>query len=100
MSELFVENKVVVRIFGDDYPITGSGDPARISKIADFVDSRMQEIARQSRSKAKDKVAILTAMSLASELLEKSDGLSALEHNQEDRFRNLLAQLDSALTDK
>ena len=99
MSELSVENKVVVRIFGDDYPITGSGDPAHISKTADLVDSRMQEIARQSRSKAKDKVAILAAMSLASELLEKSDGLSSLEHNHEDRLAAILAQLDTVLTD-
>ena len=99
MSDLSVENKVVVRIFGDDYPITGSGDPAHISKTADLVDSRMQDIARQSRSKAKDKVAILAAMSLASELLEKSDGLSSLQNDQEDRLSAILAQLDTALTD-
>jgi len=99
MSDRFVENKVVVRIFGDDYPITGVGDPAHISKTADLVDSRMQEIARQSRSKAKDKVAILAAMSLASELLEKTDGLSILQNDHEARLANLLSQLDSALTD-
>ena len=75
MSDSSVENKVVVRIFGEEYPITGLDDPAYISKVADFVDARMQEIARQSRTRARDKVAILTALSLASELLEQSDKL-------------------------
>jgi cell division protein ZapA len=99
MSGLSVENKVVVKIFGEEYPITGSGDPAHISKIADLVDSRMQEIARQGRTRARDKVAILTAMSLASELLEKSDGLSDLQHDRDDRLAELLGRLDSALAD-
>lgn len=76
MSDSSVENKVVVRIFGEEYPITGSTDPAYISKVADFVDARMQDIARQSCTKTRDKVAILTALSLASELLDQSDRLN------------------------
>lgn len=99
MSELSVENKVVVRIFGEEYPITGAGDPAHISKIADFVDSRMQEIARQSRIKARDKVAILAALSLASELLEKKESVSLSRREQEAKLSDLLNQLDAALTD-
>ena len=93
-----VENKVVVRIFGDEYPITGADDPAYISRVADLVDSRMQDVARQSRSSARDKIAILTALSLASELLEQSDRLQQVTGKSESSLDNMLAQLDKALS--
>lgn len=98
MSGLPVENKVVVRIFGDEYPITGVDDPAYISKVADLVDSRMQDVARQSRSNARDKIAILTALSLASELLEQSDKLQQVAGESESSLDNMLAKLDEALS--
>jgi len=93
-----VENKVVVRIFGEEYPITGIDDPAYISRVADLVDSRMQDVARQSRSKARDKIAILTALSLASELLEQSDRLQQATGKSESSLDNMLARLDEALS--
>ena len=67
------ENKVVVHIFGEDYPFTGVNDPAHIVRVAEYVDSKMNEAARVGRIQARDKVAILAAMSIASELLEKSE---------------------------
>ena len=97
MSGLTVENKVVVRIFGEEYPITGLTDPAYISKVADFVDARMQEIARQSRTRARDKIAILTALSLASELLEQSSKVEEVSAEKSSSIDNLLLQLDEAL---
>lgn len=94
---LSAENKVVVRILGEDYPITGSDDPAYISRVASFVDSRMQEVARQSRSQARDKIAILTALSLASELLERTDRIEKSSSERSSSLEGLLAQLDQAL---
>jgi cell division protein ZapA len=97
VSGLPVENKVVVKIFGEEYPITGIDDPAYISRVADLVDSRMQDVARQSRSRARDKIAILTALSLASELLEMSDRLQQVSSGSESSMDNMLNQLDEAL---
>jgi cell division protein ZapA len=94
---LSAENKVVVRILGEEYPITGVDDPAYISRVASYVDARMQEVARQSRSKARDKIAILTALSLASELLEHTEKLEQTSSKQNNSLDGLLAQLDRAL---
>lgn len=93
------EKSVVVRIFGEEYPIAGSVDPAYISRIADLVDSRMQEVSERSRTKARDKVAILAALSLASELYEKSERLKALSDSSDTTIDRVLTQLDEALTD-
>ena len=92
-----MENKAVVRIFGEEYPITGFGDPAYISRVADFVNARMQEIASQSRTQARDKIAILTALSLASELLDQSEKIEESEAERSGSLEGLLKQLDSAL---
>lgn len=92
-----VESKVVVNIFGEEYPITGVTDPAHISKVADYVDSKMKEAAQTSGVPARDKVAILAAMSIASELLEKSERLDMAEEEADSLLDNILARLDDAL---
>lgn len=97
MSDMSVENKVFVKIFGEDYPITGSQDPAYISKVADLVDSRMQQIASQSRTKAKDKVAILTALSLASELMDKNETLGEVTSDHGPKLGRLIKMIDETL---
>ena len=97
MSDLKIENKVVVNIFGEDYPITGGDDTEYITQIAKYVDTRMKEIAEVSRAKARDKVAILTALSLASELHEKKNNLSDISHVHDERFNLLIQRLDQAL---
>ena len=97
MSDVIAENKVTVKIFGEEYPITGISDPAHISRVAEFVDTMMREVARVSRSKARDKVAKLTALTLASELLEMRDQLKHLEDDQSSYVDTLMNRLDIAL---
>lgn len=97
MPDTVVENKVIVNILGEDYPITATQDPAYISKIADFVDSRMNELAKVSRAKANDKVAILAALSIASELFEQNDRFSELDEELSSRLDRAVKRLDDAL---
>ena len=99
MTDFAVENKVIVKIFGEEYPLAATDDAGYISKIADYVDSKMNEVARRSRSRARDKVAILTALSIASELFEKSDDVSQAVSQYDIRLDKLLARLDGALHD-
>jgi cell division protein ZapA len=93
------ENKVVVNIFGEEYPIAGGSDPEQIAKVADYVDSKMREAAKDSRIQSRDKVAILAAMSIASELLEKTQQLDIVERQSAPLLDKLLTRLDNALAD-
>ncbi|MFH1374420.1 MAG: cell division protein ZapA [bacterium] len=94
------ENKVVVHIFGEDYPITGVNDPAHIVRVAEYVDSKMNEAARVGRIQARDKVAILAAMSIASELLEKSELDDPAQQDAHSALDRVLANLNDALADE
>ncbi len=100
MTELDEEHKVVVEIFGEEYPITGAGDPAYISSIAKIVDARMRQVAKSTRTKGRDKVAILTAMSLASELQEKSEEIDTSQATSTKRLDRLLSGLAHVLADE
>ncbi|MEW5992985.1 MAG: cell division protein ZapA [Candidatus Zixiibacteriota bacterium] len=92
-----VDNKVVVHIFGEDYPLSGVADPAYATRVAEYVDSKMKEAARTGRIQARDKVAILAALSMASELLEKSQLSDSVKDKAESRLDRIIADLDKAL---
>lgn len=98
-SVAMVENKVVVHIFGEEYPITGVTNPSHISRVAEYVDSKMKEAAQASRVQARDKVAILAAMSIASELLERSDRVGLAEQDAHSALDRVLAGLSEVLAD-
>ena len=100
MTQSSDENKVVVRIFGEDYPIAGPGDPAYISRIADLVDARMHELSQRSHTKAREKVAILTALSFASELQERTGEVTGLSQRHDIVVQQMLSQLDRVLADE
>ncbi|MDD3731709.1 MAG: cell division protein ZapA [candidate division Zixibacteria bacterium] len=97
MPDLINENKVIVNIFGEEYPIIGDNDPDYINGVAKYVDTKMKEVASISPSKARDKLAILTALSIASELKEKNDILDRMEKQKGNLLDNLLSRLDKAL---
>ncbi|MCH8026786.1 MAG: cell division protein ZapA [candidate division Zixibacteria bacterium] len=91
------DNKVIVKIFGEDYPITGVSDTAHISKVADYVDTKMNDIAKTSRIQSRDKLAILTSLSIASELHEKADIVSQGDQQYNQQLDSMIARLDNAL---
>ena len=98
MSDSSVENKVVVHIFGEEYPITGVLDSSHISRVAEFVDRRMKDVSEASRSKSRDRVAILVAMSMASELLELRDNADRTQSDSNSQVDDIIARLDRAMS--
>lgn len=59
---------ITVEIYGQTYNVRGEGDPAYLTELAQFVDSRMREIASQLSTLDPLKIAILAALNLADEL--------------------------------
>ena len=97
MPDSKFENKVVVSIFGEEYPITGYSDPDYITRIADYVDKRMKEVAKQTSLHARDRVAILAALSIASELEEHRQKLDASTSLSDARISDAINKLDAVL---
>lgn len=72
---------VAVRIFGEVYPLKTSEDAAYVQEVAHFVDTRMREVAAAGKVVTTTKIAVLTALHIADELLRlrRESGGSAAE---------------------
>ena len=57
----------VVEIFGQTYNVRGDGDPDYLTELAQFVDSRMREVAGQVATVDPVKIAVLAALNIADE---------------------------------
>jgi cell division protein ZapA len=90
-------NKVLVNIFGEEYAIMGDSDPVYISRIAQYVDSKMSEASNSAQLSSRDKVAILAAMSIASELQETNDRLEKANDVAFTDIDRIIARLDDTI---
>jgi cell division protein ZapA len=60
-------DSTTVEIFGQSYNVRGEGDPDYLTELAQFVDSRMREVAAQVATVDPVKIAILAALNIADE---------------------------------
>ncbi|MEO6260393.1 MAG: cell division protein ZapA [Thermoanaerobaculia bacterium] len=56
-----------VEIFGQTYNVRGDGDPDYLMELAQFVDSRMRDVAAKVNTVDPMKIAILAALNIADE---------------------------------
>ena len=62
-----MEQKIVVEIFGESYPLKTDQDPAYLKKLAAFVDSEMRAAAQQTTNFSGTRVGTLAALKIADE---------------------------------
>jgi cell division protein ZapA len=62
-----MHDSTVVEIFGQTYHVRGDGNPNYLAELAQFVDSRMREVAAQVATVDPMKIAILAALNIADE---------------------------------
>ncbi|QAT43298.1 cell division protein ZapA [Aminipila luticellarii] len=82
-------NKVTVKIFGQEYTIMGSKAREHIIKVADYVDVKMKEISQALNSGPLSSIAVLSAVNIA------DDYFSALERFQHLEVTNAQAEKDT-----
>jgi cell division protein ZapA len=74
---------VSVEIFGQRFPIRSALEPGYVSDLATYVDERMRVVAEETPAGDSLKLAILTALNIADELMRcqrgegRADGLLA-----------------------
>jgi len=73
------DNKVKVRIYGQDYTITGEREESQITEIAEYVDSKMREIAAMfSQSNIPGSLAVLASINIADEFFQRKNDIDML----------------------
>ncbi len=92
-----VQHRVSVEIMGDRYTIRGDAGPDYIAEVANMVDNRMRELAAATRNMSRTRLAVLTAINLADELLQAQRSGGTADDEIVRRTRHLVTLLDEGL---
>ena len=65
-----MQNRVTIRIFGQEYTLAGDKSEEEIKKIAAYVDNKMKLISSTSLNPAMGGIAILSAVNIAEEYFD------------------------------
>ena len=69
-----------VEIFGEKYTLRADTDTEHIQKVAQYVDGKFSEVAKSSPTLSTSKMAILTSLNIADELIRLEGDKERLEH--------------------
>lgn len=75
-------NSVAVKIYGQEYSISGDMPREEIMRLADTVNQKMQEVSEYCKGSV-TQIAVLAAMTIASEINETEDQSKQLEDMNE-----------------
>ena len=86
---------VAVNIYGHTYSLRADDDPAYVKRLADYVDKRVREVAKKTRTADTTKLFVLAALNIADDLhqrkLESKQGSRGVDSRAE-RLESLLDQ--------
>ena len=73
-----MESKVTVKIYGQEYTISGDKSEEEIKRIAEYVDNKMRLINRVAGDSAQGSISILSAVNIAEEYFEALNQIEQL----------------------
>lgn len=89
---------VTVTIAGEGYTLRSEATPEYTRRCAQYVDSAIADIQRQSRSMMEPhKAAILAALSIVDQYFKAADSLEALQADSDATASRLASQIESRL---
>ena len=86
-----------IKILGKTYAIKSSHDARFTQEAAEMVEGKVRELAKKMGPLAAERIAVLTAMNLAGELLQLQRTLSQQKNIIHDRIDGLIEKIDSEL---
>jgi cell division protein ZapA len=88
---------VKIEIFDQSYNVQADGNEEYLTELAEYVDSRMREVAEATRMADSLKVAVLAALNIADEMFRTREKNARLEGPTRERVEKCLGMVDRAL---
>ena len=92
-----MERLVGVNILGQDYTVKTDADKEYIQKIAEYVDKKMDEIVRNTKTVSTLNTAILAALNIADEFFKEIEKREEILAEVENRSREIVKTIDTQL---
>jgi cell division protein ZapA len=93
------ERLVEIKVFGQTYTVKTDAEEDYIREVAKYVNEKMEEILKKTKSVSTLNVAILTALNIADDLLREKEKRTALLREIETKSRDLVEKIDIKIGD-
>ena len=92
---------ITVNIYGQDYVLKSAADDEYINKIAEYVNSKMKEIEKSGldANSQQLKIAVLSAMNIADELLQSLEKNSSIISTIETKGNSFIEYIDDRINE-
>jgi cell division protein ZapA len=94
------ERMVEIKVFGQTYTVKTDAEEDHIQEVARYVNEKMEEILKKTRSVSTLNVAILTALNIADDLLKEREYRKALLREVEVKSQNLAEKINMKIVGK
>jgi cell division protein ZapA len=91
---------VEIKVFGQTYTVKTDEEEGYVQQVARYVNEKMEDVLKRTRSVSTLNVAILTALNIADDLLREKDRRIALLREVETKSKNLVEEIDLKIGEK
>lgn len=88
------ERSVEIKVFGQTYTVKTDAEEDHIQEVARYVNEKMDEVVKKTRSVSTLNVAILTALNVADDFLKEKERRTALLREIEMKSKDLAEKID------
>jgi cell division protein ZapA len=88
------ERLVEIKVFGQTYTVKTDAEEDYIQAVAKYVNGKMDEVLKKTKSVSTLNVAILTALNIADDLLKEKEKRVALLQEVEAKSKDLVEKID------
>ncbi|RPJ04781.1 MAG: cell division protein ZapA [Deltaproteobacteria bacterium] len=94
MSKMGKERLVEIKVFGQTYTVKTEAEEDHIQKVARYVNEKMNEVTKNTKSVSSFNVAILTALNIADDLMREREKRLALVQRVEQKSKDLVEKIN------
>jgi cell division protein ZapA len=94
------EHLVEIKVLGQTFTVRTDSDETHIQEVARYVNEKIEEILRKTKSVSSLNVAILTALNIADDLLKEKDKRLALLKEVGLKSKDMVEKIDLSLAGK
>ena len=88
------ERSIEIKIMGQMYTVKTDGNEEHLQEVARYVNEKMEEILRNTKSVSTLNVAILAALNIADDLLKEKERRKSLFREVETKSKDLVEKID------
>jgi cell division protein ZapA len=94
------ERIVEIKVFGQTFSVKTDAEEAHIQAVAQYVNEKIEEVLKKTRSVSTLNVAILTALNIADDLLKEREQRKAILKEVEIKSKDLVEKIDMRMVGK